>query len=166
MPPCRVPGWLAGWPGWEPGLPSASRWSPGAPALAPPRGPALLCLASTSSISSPASSLYHSSRLCPPLPPWHGSPFLSAAPSLGWHSSLQTPASHHLDQMGRSQRPTGQSSQLLDARQSPVSSRAGSALVGTLCSGSPAKAAEAGGGPSPPWEDVSSTINVLCLSMS
>lgn len=76
MPPLPGPwpaGRLACWPGGElrqPGLPCAPQWIPGAPALAPSppsRGPALLCSASTSSISSPASSLFHSSRLCPPI---------------------------------------------------------------------------------------------------
>lgn len=59
-------------------------------------------------------------------------------------------ASHHLDQMGRCQRPMGKASPTARCPQSPASSRVGTAPVGTLCPGSPAKAAQADRGPSPP----------------
>lgn len=114
-----------------------------------PWGPALLGLHSIQ-LSSPISSLFHSSDLCPssalawlPLPLC--CPLSQSGPAL-----CRPPASHHLDQMGRCQRPMGKTSPTAQCPQSPVSSRVGTAPVGTLCPGSPAKSVQADRGPSPP----------------
>lgn len=144
-------------PHWVPGLAgmraltaeSAQRLSVEARGLCSlPRGPALLNLhfiqlsspTSTSSLFTLLTSALFHLRKAPPsslLPP------ISVCPAL-----CRPPASHHLDEMGiRS--PWGSPPQLPDAHQSAVSGRVGSAPVGTLRSGSPAKAAKAGRGPSP-----------------
>lgn len=150
--------WTAMTPRWAPGR---AGWAVSSDSQACPaplsRGPGSLSLAPWPSAAWPP---LHPALLSdclffplfpprPPLPSQQGSPFLSAAPSLCPPSSLQNLSFLPSGSDGH-QRPVGSPPQLLDAHQSPVSGRVGSASVGTLRPGSPAKAAKAGRGPSPP----------------
>lgn len=136
--------WSRGWPAGMQAL-AAQRLSRGLGSPSPAPGPSTvwppLHLPDLSNFPFPLS------QHLPPLPSGHGSPFLSTAPCLSPPSSLQTPG-FSLSGSDGWWRPMEQPSPAAQRYPSPVSNRVGSAPVGTLCPGSPAKAAKAGRGPS------------------
>lgn len=147
----------------QPSPPSASRRSPRGLHPLPCCGPGLLGLHFLR-FPSPTSSLSHSSDLHPHFclgvaPPSSLLPPISVRPAL-----RPPPASHRLDQMGKRQRPTGQPCPATRCPPEPCVQQGGLCPGGRPCRGSRAKAAKAGGGPSPPEEGVSSTINTVCLN--
>lgn len=162
-------GGLAGqWTGWDmswdsPVCPVPLSGAPGSPSLAPWPNRAWLPLPSP---VLPQFSPFPLLRPLPPLPPWHGSPFLSAAPYPSLPSSLPTPSFS----------PPGPDGQVSEAHGAALPKY--SMLTRALCPAGwalsgwaplprqPGKGSKSGRGPSPPEEDVSSTINAVCLNMS
>lgn len=133
---CCPAGSLGGWADWDVSSDSQARPAPlsGAQGLCPlPCGPVLLA---DISLGSPLQL-----RPCPPSTLTR-LPLPLCCPLSQFVQLSSTPRFSPSGQMGWCQKPLGNPPHLLDAHQSSVSSRVGSAPVGILCPGSLAKLAE------------------------